>query len=135
MNWSFRKGTTITRRILTYWWGQGLNISYWIAYLVKVYNIPSSLVVNNNRTKVHLLLIVSERTWEIKGKKYVKILGMDYKRKVTMVVSIIVSVLLLPLQIVFVGNIFCSFPPPSEEKKCNIVDGHDFTFLQITGLH
>ncbi len=52
-----------------------------------------------------------------------------------MVVSIIVSVLLLPLQIVFVGNIFCSFPPPSEEKKCNIVDGHDFTFLQITGLH
>jgi hypothetical protein len=116
MNWSFQKATTIASKILTYWWGQGLNISYRIAYLVKVYNIPSSLVVNSNQTRVHLLFIASEKKWEIKGKKHVKILGMGYKRKVTMVVSSIASGLLLPLQIVFVGNTFRSLPPPSEEK-------------------
>jgi hypothetical protein len=110
MNWSFRKGTTITNKILTYWWGQGLNISYWIVYLVKVYNIPSSLIVNNSQTKVHLVSIASERTWEIKGNKHVKIIGVDYKRQVTLVELSIISGLLLPLQIVFVGNTFLLTP-------------------------
>jgi hypothetical protein len=80
MNWSFKKGTTITRKILKYWWGQGLNISYQVAYLVKVYNIPSSLVLNNSQTKIHLVSIAIEKTWEIKGKRHMKIIGVDYKR-------------------------------------------------------
>ncbi len=39
----------------------------WIAYLVQVYNLPPSLVVNIDQRGIHLVPIVRERTWEKRG--------------------------------------------------------------------
>ncbi len=93
-----------------------MNISYQIASLVKVYNIPSSLVVNNSQTRIHFVLIASEKTWEIKGKKHVKIIGVDYKKQITLVIMSIISGLLLPLQIVFASNTHL-LTPTTQVKK------------------
>jgi hypothetical protein len=46
---------------------QGQNMGYMVVYLVKAYNIPPTLVVNNDPKKKHLVPIVGERTWENKG--------------------------------------------------------------------
>ena len=48
----------------------------WIAYLVKLYNISPSLVVNNDQTSIHLIPIAGDKTWEKKGSKDV---GFDNK--------------------------------------------------------
>ena len=37
-----------------------------IAYLIKLYNIPLSLVVNTDQTNIHLVPLVGDRTWEKK---------------------------------------------------------------------
>jgi hypothetical protein len=80
MNWSFWKWTNVTNKTSIIWCEQGLKMSYWIAYLVNVYNIPSSLVVKNNQKIVHLVLTTNERTLTIKGKKHVKTIRVDNKK-------------------------------------------------------
>ena len=54
---------------------QILNMNYKIAYLVKVYNIPSYLVINFDQTNIHLVPSAWRRTKDVKGVKDVKILG------------------------------------------------------------
>jgi len=80
MNWSFWKWTNVANKISVNWCEQGLNTSYWIAYLVNVCNIPSSLVVKNNQKIIHLVPTTNERTLTIKGKKHVKIIMVDTKK-------------------------------------------------------
>jgi hypothetical protein len=80
MNWSFWKWIYEANKISINWCEQGLNMSYWITYLVNVYNIPSSLVVKNNQKTIHLVPTTNERTLTIKGKKHVKILRVDTKK-------------------------------------------------------
>jgi hypothetical protein len=76
----------------------------------------NSLFIGNNsdKTKVHLVPTKGERTWEIKGKKHVKILGMDDKKQITIVVSSTTSGLLLPFQIVFACHTFRFLPRPND---------------------
>jgi hypothetical protein len=46
---------------------------------VKVYNIPPTLVVNNDQTYVHPIPIAGERTWESKRSNQNQILGVETK--------------------------------------------------------
>ncbi len=54
---------------------------------MKVYNIPPTLVVNNDQKYVHPIPIARERTWESKRSKQIQILKVENKRYITMVVS------------------------------------------------
>jgi hypothetical protein len=38
-------------------------MAYHVAHLAKVYDIPPSLVVNNDHINIHLVLIVGEHIW------------------------------------------------------------------------
>jgi hypothetical protein len=60
-------------------------MGYKVAYLVKIYNNPPTLV----------MLIARERTWENKGTKHIKVLGMEDKRQITLVISSTVDGLFL----------------------------------------
>ena len=62
MNWTFHKGTTVASKLPTDWMEQGLNMNYMIAYLVKVYNIPTYLVINPDQTGIHLIPSAGGRT-------------------------------------------------------------------------
>ena len=62
MNWTFHKGTTVASKLPTDWMEQGLNMNYGIAYLVKVYNIPTYLVINPDQTGIHLIPSAGGRT-------------------------------------------------------------------------
>jgi hypothetical protein len=55
-------------------------MAYQVAYLMKDYNIPPTLIVNNDQTSVCLVPIARERTWESKGLKHIQVLGVDDKR-------------------------------------------------------
>ena len=80
MNWTIRKGTTVTSKLPLDWMEQGLNMNYRVAYLAKVYSIPSSLVVNLDQTGIYLVPATGDKTWDAKCTKDVKILGMRNKR-------------------------------------------------------
>jgi hypothetical protein len=47
-------GTT-TNKLLNDWDQQGQKIGYRVVYLVKSYNIPTTLVVNSDQIKLHLV--------------------------------------------------------------------------------
>ena len=40
---------------------QELNMKYRVAYIVKVFGIPSSLVVNSDQTGIHLVPIAGDK--------------------------------------------------------------------------
>jgi hypothetical protein len=96
MNLSFRMGTTIASKLPSDCKEQGWDTGDMVAYLVKIYNIAPTLVVNNDQTRVHLVL-TRKWTWENKGTKHIKVLGMEAKKQITIVVSSAVGGLFLSL--------------------------------------
>ena len=86
-NWTIRICTTAASKLPLDWMEQGLNIIYMVAYIAKVYGIPSSLVVNSDQTGIHLVRAAGGKTWDAKGTKDVRILGMENKRQITCVMS------------------------------------------------
>ncbi len=41
----------------------------------KIYNIPPTLVVNSDQIGIHLVPTIGDWTWETKGTKHIKVLG------------------------------------------------------------
>ena len=62
MNWTIRKDTTAASKLPLHWMKQGLNMNYRVAYLTKVYGIPSSLVINLDQMGVHLVPTTWDKT-------------------------------------------------------------------------
>jgi len=62
-------------------------MAYWVAYLMKAYNIPIILIVNSDQTNVHFIPIARERTLENKRTQHIQVLGVENKRQVILVVS------------------------------------------------
>ncbi len=91
-------------------------MAHMVAYLVKAYNIPTSLVINTEQTRVHLVPTRGDRMWETKGTKHIQVLGIKDKRKIKAIVSSSTNGTLLPLQIVFQGTTNHSLPPMNEGK-------------------
>lgn len=71
-------------------------MGYTIAYLVKIYDIFPTLMVNNGQTWIHLVPTIREWTWESNDTKHIKVLGMEDKKQITLVISSIVDGLHLP---------------------------------------
>jgi hypothetical protein len=55
MNWNFQTSTSITNKLPTNWSLQGQNMGYRFFYFVKGYNIPPTLMINNDQIEVHLV--------------------------------------------------------------------------------
>jgi hypothetical protein len=91
MNWFFHKVTTATNKMQTNWLEQGQNMLYKITYLMKLYSIPLCLVVNNDQTRICLILIATERTWESKGTKHIQVLRVEDKKQVSMLVFFVTN--------------------------------------------
>jgi len=88
--------TTATSKLPLDWITQSPTMAYRYVYLLKVYSIPPTLVVNNDQIKVHLTPNRSEITWEPKGTKRVQVLGLKDNKQMTMVVSCNIVGNLLP---------------------------------------
>ncbi len=48
-------------------------MAYHVAYLAKAYDIPPSLIVNNDQIGIHLVPTVGECTWESRGSKHIHV--------------------------------------------------------------
>jgi hypothetical protein len=75
--------------------------------------------------------MAAKKTWESKGTKHVQMLGLEDKKRVTMVVSSNTVGDLLPPQIVFIGFTPRILPLNSIRKTNCINDGWDLTFCEI----
>jgi hypothetical protein len=105
-------------------------MAYQVIYLMKAYNIPLALVVNNDQTCVHLIPKTKERTWENKGSKRIQVFEVENKTQITMVVSSTTNGFLLPLQIVFTGTTHRYLPPSNEGKEKCMNSCWDLTFSE-----
>jgi hypothetical protein len=85
-------------------------------------------MVKNDQTRLHLVPIVGEWTWESKGAKHIKVSGIENKKHVTFIVSSFVDGLFLPPQVVFIGTTHKKLPPNNEGKFMCIDNGWDLTF-------
>ena len=119
MNWSFHKRTTTAIKLPNNWMEQGLYMNYRIAYLVKVYTIPPCLVINSDKSRIHLGPLGGGRTLDVNGVKDVKILGLEDKRQITCIVSSNASGKLLPSQLIFTGTtVWCLLKFTEEKTRC-----------------
>jgi hypothetical protein len=91
--------------------------AYRVAYLVKAYYIPLTLVMNNNQTIIHLEPNGGEKTWEPKRTKHVQMLHLENTRQIIMTVSSSATWDLPPPQIVFISTTFRTFPQTTKEKE------------------
>jgi hypothetical protein len=101
---------------------------YRVTYLAKAYNIPPSLIVNSDQTSIHFVPTIGKCTWESRGSKHIHVLGIEDKWQVTMVVSSFAARILLPLQVIFIGNIVKTLPLNNQRKAMCVIDGWDLTY-------
>jgi hypothetical protein len=87
LNWNYCASTTIAGKLPQDHEEQGKKMAQRCAYLVKIHNIPKSLVVNTDQIGIHLIPTGGARTWEEKNSKYIKVHGVDDKRQITVVAS------------------------------------------------
>ena len=59
-----------------------------------------------------------EQTWERKGSKDIKVVGLEDKRQVTICVSLASDGVLLPMKVIFTGKKKCSLPTTVDAKLC-----------------
>lgn len=75
MNWNFRVANTIASKMPMDWMEQGKFVVYCVDYLAKTYNIPPHLLVNVDRTRLHVVPIVRETSWKNRRAKQIQVLG------------------------------------------------------------
>jgi hypothetical protein len=71
-----------------------------VVYLVKTYNIPTILVVNNDQIEMYFMPIAGKCTWESKGTKRSEVSRIKDKRQIMFIISSSTNGLLFPLQVV-----------------------------------
>jgi hypothetical protein len=104
---------------------QGKKMAQRCAYLVRIHNIPQSLVVNSNQTRIHLVPTRGVKTWEEKNSKYVKVHGADDKRQITVTASSAANGQVLPFQVIFQGITPRILPPINDGRlSCENVGWH-----------
>ncbi len=134
MNWSFRMDTT-TNKLPSNWFKQRCNMAYRIAYLLKAYIIPPTLIVNNDQASVHFDPTMRKRTWESKGSKHIQVLEVEDKWQITMVIFSTTNDFLFPPQIIFIGIIHHFFPPFNEGVKNAWVQVGILHLVKTIGQH
>jgi hypothetical protein len=94
-----------------------------VTFLVKLHNIPKSLMVNYNQTRVHPIPTSCSRVSEEKTAKHVHVVGIKDKQ-VTTLMSFATSQLMFLFQIIFNDKMERCLPPHNHGKSlCYLQDG------------
>jgi len=81
----------------------------WQSCIIRDYGIPPELCVNTDQTQT-IYQVGRKRTWNKAGEKQVMTMDIDEKRAFTLVLSILASGELLPMQTIFHGQTTTSCP-------------------------
>lgn len=104
MNWNFRVVNTTASKMPMDWMEQGKFVVYCVNYLAKTYNILPHLLLNIGYTRLHLVPIARETSWENRRAKRIQVLGVEDKIQMTTMASLTTYGNLFPLQMVFAGT-------------------------------
>eukprot|EP00955_Chlamydomonas_euryale_P077688 363001-Chlamydomonas_euryale.AAC.1 len=116
MGMRIRSGTTAAQKLPEDW---EERLELWklqIAYTVFINDIPPALVINVDQTGINLVP-VGRRTLSRRGKKAIRLLGMDDKRQLTVVAAGAANGSILPFQAIFQGKTHASLPPQEDRAS------------------
>jgi hypothetical protein len=111
LNWSYRAPTIVASKLPADYADQGKTMAHRVAYLMRLYNISKSLVVNFDQTGINLIPIGNSRTWKTRGTRHIHFIGIEDKRAISIVVSSSTTGIVLPMQIIFTIKTPQSLPP------------------------
>jgi hypothetical protein len=117
LNWSYTAPTTIASKLPLDWESKSKTMALKVTFLVKLHNIPKSLMVNYNQTRVCPIPIGGSRTLEKKSAKHVHVVRIKDKRQVTTLVFFATSQLMFLLQIIFTNKMERCLPPHNHGKS------------------
>jgi hypothetical protein len=117
LNWSYRASTTSAGKLPSDHEEQGKKMAQRCAYLVKIHNIPQSLVVNTDQTRIHLVPTRGSRTWEEKNSKFVRIHGIGDKRQITVAASSAANGQVFHFQVIFQGLTSRTLPTMNQGRQ------------------
>lgn len=83
LGWPLRTTTTTIAKLPPNQKNQGTKMTHKVAYLVKTYDVLTSLMINTYQTWIHIVLTCREITWEKKGSKAIHVFGVeDFYKKI-----------------------------------------------------
>ena len=94
--------------------------------LINFISIFNNILFCISHVGIHLVPMAHERTWERKGSKDIKVVGLEDKRHVTVCVSSTSDGVLLPMQVIFMDKTKHSLPTTFDAKLC-LDHGFHFT--------
>jgi DDE superfamily endonuclease len=116
MQYSWRVRTTPASKLPPDWREQGVQMAKRIAFFMQTYKVHPSLVINMDQTGVHLAP-VDNRTYDSRGTKDVRLIGVDDKRQITVCIASSLDGDLLPPQLIFQGKTDACHPPLTTAAK------------------
>jgi hypothetical protein len=89
-----------------------------VVYIIKVYNIPTCIIVNTFQIWIYLTPRRGDQTWETQGFNHIHVLWIEYKKKITSIVPFSTNGSMIHLQIVPRNKLFIHV---HESRKKNMV--------------
>jgi len=127
LNWTFRAATKASQKLPTNWEEQWEMTFFRLVYAIASSNIHPSLVINADRTMIHLVPGGNQRTYEQKGSKQVSMHALEEKRGFTSLLAVTSEGLVLGTQSIWRGKTEKSLPKLHIRAAAED-QGHIFSF-------
>ncbi|TFK16528.1 hypothetical protein FA15DRAFT_548484, partial [Coprinopsis marcescibilis] len=109
LGWSPHQSTQAVQKLPTDWEDQCIRSCLRKAYVIKEHDIPASLFINSDQTQL-VYAPGDKMTWSKTGEKQVKVVNVEEKRAITVMVSVASDGQALPLQAIYTGKSSRSLP-------------------------
>ncbi|KAF9520263.1 hypothetical protein BS47DRAFT_1287271, partial [Hydnum rufescens UP504] len=116
LHWSMHTSTCATQKTLANWLGLCEDIFMWLAYYIKMFDVPAELVINVDQTGV-CLIPARNKTWVPTGSKQVNTFGKEEKQQFTLMVASSAAGDLLPFQAIIKGKTLRSLPSNNSQAE------------------
>jgi hypothetical protein len=127
LNWTFRAATKASQKLSTNWEEQWEMTFFRLVYAIASSKIHPSLVINADRTMIHLVPGGNQRTYEQKGSKQVSMHALEEKRGFTSLLAVTSEGLVLGTQSIWSGKTEKSLPKLHIRAAAED-QGHIFSF-------
>ncbi|KAF6740973.1 hypothetical protein DFP72DRAFT_743759, partial [Ephemerocybe angulata] len=120
LEWSRRKATQAAQKLPDDWEEQCVRSCMRKSYVIREHDIVPELFINSDQTQV-VYAPGDKMTYDKKGEKQVRVIGLEEKRAFTVVVSVASDGSVLPFQAIYKGSSKNSLPSPEAPNYNDLI--------------